>query len=42
MKSMNPVISDIATISLNRELVRLDFFDDILVPPNLMFPGSFL
>ena len=24
------------------EPVRLDFFDDILVPPNLMFPGSFL
>ena len=22
--------------------VRLDFFDDVTVPPSLMFPGSFL
>lgn len=27
---------------LNSPTVRLDFFDDILVPPSLMFPGSIL
>lgn len=27
---------------LNSPTVQLDFFDDILVPPSLMFPGSIL
>lgn len=35
-------LNDSLRRSLMPFLVRLDFFDDILVPPGLMFPGSFL
>ena len=34
--------SEVQLGSLTLFPVRLDFFDDILVPPSLMFPGSFL
>ena len=42
MKSMSYSFTTTFTMVLTPEIVRLDFFDDILVPPNLMFPGSFL
>ncbi|KAL2036878.1 hypothetical protein N7G274_010421 [Stereocaulon virgatum] len=35
------IIGQISSASEFGMKIRLDFFDDILVPPNLMFPGSF-
>ena len=36
------MIYDYVPLRLRVSTVHLDFFDDILVPPNLMFPGSYL
>ncbi|CAF9909318.1 MAG: DNA-directed RNA polymerase III subunit rpc25 [Alectoria fallacina] len=40
MKSTPPFSHD-ETRLMTPRTVRLDFFDDILIPPNLMFPKSF-
>lgn len=42
MKSMFPILEWLGIVSLTATAVGLDFFDDIFVPPHLMFPGSFL